>query len=292
MENQQPKPDITCIQVREDLHIVRKKSEDGASQIIVCHQDPTLSRIYKLDLGRKQGSTEWDWDRCGMYTASDVAGLLGLNKYTSEAQIWHKKLGLPDPKAKGKQTTSSRYGGTWMMERGSYYEHIAASLYAQQYGVDIYHYDLCVHPDIPWLGASPDGVTADGTLIEIKVPATRTTQQGVVAPYIFPQIQTTLEVLDLEKAHLVEFVPTTHNDGAVVVTEVVRDRSWWKLWYPVLALSYSEFRPKFEERKEELKKLVAARRPRELMLKGVSTCMTAYVERKMGANKKMDLSVG
>ena len=28
---------------------------------------------------------------------------------------------------------------------------------------------LVVHPDLPWLGASPDGVTNTGRLIEIKV---------------------------------------------------------------------------------------------------------------------------
>lgn len=27
---------------------------------------------------------------------------------------------------------------------------------------------LVVHPDLPWLGASPDGVTNTGRLIEIK----------------------------------------------------------------------------------------------------------------------------
>jgi hypothetical protein len=59
------------------------------------------------------------------------------------------------------------------------------------------------HPYIDYLGASPDGITADGVMLEIKCPPKREIT-GIIPPYYWCQVQGQLEVCDLERCDFLE----------------------------------------------------------------------------------------
>lgn len=47
-------------------------------------------------------------------------------------------------------------------------EDLAAERFAQIYGKELLYFGLFRHPEHDWLGASPDRVTSEGWLLEIK----------------------------------------------------------------------------------------------------------------------------
>jgi putative phage-type endonuclease len=217
---------------------------------VVIEEDPeTLhARIKKLDSVEPQGSPLWKNKRLPMYTASIAAAIIGWSPYGNEQSVWATKL-VPTPQwYKGSLTSAQNRGDNfrgWMTSRGVFQEHRACALYAKTRGVAVRHYNFCTHPTIPWLGASPDGVTDDGILVEIKTPASRIPVQGQVPDHIMPQLQIGMEVLGLEKAHLVEYVLPPHSKdsdvGYILITEVDRDRAWFRRWGAVLEESYERF---------------------------------------------------
>ena len=94
-------------------------------------------------------------------TASECASPLNLNKWCTRKQLLSKKLGL----------TKGFSGGNAATEHGIKYEDEAAEIYAARnpHLVPFFEIGLILHDKHPFLGASPDRVTKDGILIEIKV---------------------------------------------------------------------------------------------------------------------------
>jgi len=88
---------------------------------------------------------------------------------------------------------------------------------------DVLEFGLIFHPDVPFLAASPDGITVDGTMLEIKCPTSR--QVSAVPPlWYFQQMLMQLECCGLDTcdffdAHFVEFCSEEDwLEGA---------RTWW-----------------------------------------------------------------
>lgn len=171
----------------------------------------------------EQRSQEWLELRENMITASDVASALGENHYES-----------PDAFVK-KKVLRTKWAGNAATAHGTLLEPIARDLYDQKYGRKSHEIGLVQHRDYPWLGASPDGVTEDGILIEIKCPLTRKIEAKVPKHYL-PQVQLQLEITDLEECDFVQFRPAKVEGGApeFVVVKVLRDREWFQRALPVL----------------------------------------------------------
>lgn len=111
----------------------------------------------------EQGSSAWLAQRNQMLTASDVAAALGLNPYQSVKTLLEKKA-FPEYKRrldKRNDTAATRWGHL--------YEDEARRLYENKTGHFVYEFGVIPHRDLPWLGGSPDGITASGRLLEIKV---------------------------------------------------------------------------------------------------------------------------
>jgi hypothetical protein len=111
------------------------------------------------------------------------------------------------------------------MQWGCRFEDLAAVTYEYENATKIHEYGLLIHPKDTWLGASPDGITAYGVAIEIKVPYSRkrveidkrveesrpfpkSDRANLYARYM-PQVQGQLEVCDLEACDFV----VTHIDA-------------------------------------------------------------------------------
>ena len=197
-----------------------------------------------------QRSQEWLALRGTMLTASDLATALGDNPYEKPSDLLLKKCG------------AVKWDGNAATAHGTLLEPIARDMYDARYNRKSHEIGLVQHPVHKWLGGSPDGVTEDGRLIEIKCPLTRKITPAV-PKYYLPQIQLLLEVLDLEVCDFIQYrpaktirrcnecracnlgvfstgceceyaeYPDPDHPEEFQVTEVVRDRAWFERILPV-----------------------------------------------------------
>lgn len=146
-----------------------------------------------------QRSEEWYAARNGMITASDLAECLGYGKFHTQRDFYMKKCGATQAKSAAKTYDAPL---VW----GSKYEPIAAELYKKKHGVDMIEFGLLQHPKYSHIGASPDGITTKGIMVEIKCPFKRKPQVGDVPVQYYYQIQSQLDVCDLDECDYFECV--------------------------------------------------------------------------------------
>jgi len=184
-----------------------------------------------------QRTPEWYAIRNDLLTASDAAAAIGIRPYESYKQdpreeLMKRKLGL---------VTSSF--GSAAMQHGVDNEDLARRLYCERTGEEVAEYGLVIHPTHAWLGASPDGVTRSGKLVEIKCPVSREIVPGHVPEHYVPQIQVCMEVLDLEETVFIQYKPETMTwpkPEIFDVTIVPRDRAWFATHLPLLETFHRE----------------------------------------------------
>ena len=130
---------------------------------VICVK--TLKLLFKKQY--KQRTEDWYAKRRSSLTASDCAAVLGLNKYQSRSKVLEKKI-RPDEK-KGEDNKNSF--GDAACQHGIKYEDEAADVYMcrNPHLAPFFEVGLIMHEKHPFIGASPDRVTKDGILIEIKV---------------------------------------------------------------------------------------------------------------------------
>lgn len=163
-----------------------------------------------------QRSPEWFALRGNMLTASDVASAIGLNFFKSPDALIIEKCGF------------KKFNGNHNTERGIRLEPIVRDMYDKQTGSKTHEIGLLVHPVHKWLGGSPDGVTEDGVLVEIKCPNKISNK---VPDYYMPQVQLLLEIMDLEEADFIQFC---EEKNEMKIIRVHRDREWFEHYLPIM----------------------------------------------------------
>lgn len=93
-------------------------------------------------------------------TASDAAAAINVPAFKGQRNVRASTLD---------QKVSGTFMGNHMTRWGCENEDPVRERAMQAIGEVAWEVGLVVHPDLPWLGASPDGVTNTGRLIEIKV---------------------------------------------------------------------------------------------------------------------------
>jgi len=157
-----------------------------------------------------------------MLTASDAATAIGCNPYETPDGLYVKKVG------------GRKFGGNAATERGTLLEPIARDLYDARYKTKSHEIGLVQHPEHPWLGGSPDGITECGKLIEIKCPLTRKIENKVPKHYV-AQIQLLMEILNLDECDFIQYRPAEGDKPEeFVVTNMPRDRAWFAHYLPVM----------------------------------------------------------
>ena len=188
-------------------------------------ESPTVLRARELIAQEyaEQRSQEWLDLRENMITASDAASAIGESRYESEDAFVKKKV------------LRTKWAGNAATAHGTLLEPLVRDLYDQKYNRKSHEIGLVQHRDYPWLGASPDGVTEDGILVEIKCPMTRKIEPNVPKHY-WPQVQLQLEITDLEECDFVQYRPAKNesSEAEFVVVRVHRDRAWFARALPVL----------------------------------------------------------
>lgn len=175
----------------------------------------------------EQRSQEWLELRENMITASDIASAIGENHYETPDAFIKKKV------------LRTKWAGNAATAHGTLLEPVVRDLYDARTGRKSHEIGLVKHREYPWLGASPDGITEDGLLIEIKCPLTRKIEPKVPKHY-WPQVQLQLEITDLEECDFIQYRPPRIEDGVTqspeefVVVRVKRDRSWFQKNLPAM----------------------------------------------------------
>ena len=168
----------------------------------------------------EQRSDAWFRQRENKITASNVARIVGEDRHYSAKRYFEERAGM-------RRVEPMSDFVKQMLDHGVVNEARALAQYQRdpRYGAEqkcIFDFGLCVHPEIGWLAGSPDGITEDGILLEVKCPATRTIVSGEVPLHYQAQVQVLLEIFDLEEAHFIQWKPTEFD-----VTVVRRDRDWF-----------------------------------------------------------------
>ena len=179
-----------------------------------------------------QRTPEWYVARQHRLTASDIAAALDIPPFESFNGSARTELLM-----KKKHPDRNKFMGNEYTEWGQKHEPEAIALYEKKTGAKVLEFGLMIHPEVPWLGASPDGITADGVCIEVKAPLSRQIVPGTIPKHYYPQVQCQLQVLGLEVAHFVQYRPselTWPNEAVLDVTVVPRDDDWWRDALPKL----------------------------------------------------------
>lgn len=87
---------------------------------------------------------------------------------------------------------------------GKKYEEIACRLYTKLNNTNVIEFGLVAHGRLKWLAASPDGITEDGIMLEIKCPKSRKIDEKSPPLYYWIQTQIQLEVCDLDECDFFE----------------------------------------------------------------------------------------
>ena len=147
----------------------------------------------------EQKTKEWYEMRNQMLTASDWGTILGENHYSNSNEVLKKKCG------------DDTFITNAAMQWGNKYESVAVLIYEYRNNVTILEFGCLQHPNFSFLGASPDGITQDGIMLEIKCPTSRKIT-GTPPSYYWCQVQGQLEVCELDRCDFLECLIKEYND--------------------------------------------------------------------------------
>lgn len=191
----------------------------------------------------EQRTKEWFDARRKRLTASMVGGVLGCSPYMTRADVMRTMvrdaLGA-EPEFKGNVATD------W----GEYNEDDARQQLEMILGGKIDKCGFFTYED--WLGASPDGMTADGDLVEIKCPygLMRDVKPNFNSiygrPHYYAQIQVQLLCAGVDKTWFYQWAP--HGEMLECVTI---DYEWQHKNIPRLRQFYAEFLHELEHNADE-----------------------------------------
>ena len=142
----------------------------------------------------KQRSTEWYDMRQTLITASDFAQALGDGKFGSQKQLFIKKCGYEEDKFNNNLPA---------LKWGVMFEQMACEIYARRNFTKVHDFGLLRHPSIDFFGASPDGISQCGIMLEIKCPYIRKITGEIPLQYYY-QIQGQLDVCGLDECDYLE----------------------------------------------------------------------------------------
>ena len=195
---------------------------------------PEVDRVVEWSLRfpqPEQKSAEWKNQRAYYCTASQHASALGRCKYKSRNECLRQYAGV----------IRNNFTGNVATRHGERYEDEAVAKYKALRNVDVLHFGMLpFYEQSTWLGGSPDGISTDGCLIEVKCPWKRK-PNGKVPPHYIPQIQSMMHGLDLRVCHFIEYVPATQwKDETFDIIEVPRDEGYWTVALPLLQTFWDE----------------------------------------------------
>ncbi len=183
-----------------------------------------------------QGTVEWLKERCGCLTASRMAEAMDFLKGGKESEK-RRKLKIEIIAERMTDIMVSRFVND-AMQWGIETEPAARARYEEVTGTLASPCGFALHGDIPFFGASPDGLIDDYGLLEVKCPTTTTYTEwltgGVVPEQHKPQMLAQLAVTGRKWCDFFAFDPR------------------------IKAEQHQHFLRRFEPKEEEILKVEAA----------------------------------
>lgn len=196
--------DNICLQHKLKVKAICKGCTD--EEYIQCIKDrlETIKKNKKILKGLmklpkvEQKSEEWYRLRTNLITASDFAQALGHGKFGNPTEIIKKKCRPVDESGASKINPFFKWGNM--------FEPVANDVYSLlHHNVKIHEFGLLPHKKLSFFGASPDGITETGIMVEIKCPVRRKVEEGGEVPtQYYYQIQGQLEVCGLQECDYFE----------------------------------------------------------------------------------------
>jgi putative phage-type endonuclease len=163
----------------------------------------------------EQRTPAWFEARNTRITASEAASCLFKSKSVCEAYV--KEFNLTNFKYKETESLNpyesredyiikkcASYNGENVFKDsiftlwGKKYEEVANRLYCKLNNTKVIEFGLISHSRLKWLAASPDGITPDGVMLEIKCPKARKIDENQPPLYYWIQTQIQMETVDLD----------------------------------------------------------------------------------------------
>lgn len=151
-----------------------------------------LNELKKMPLV-KQRTPEWFELRKNRLTASDMFDAIT----SSSLQLAKKKAGVLIDEVNLNKVPAIKWG--------TMFEDMAMRCYSQRNDdITINEFGLIPDKELEHFGASPDGISELGIMIEIKCPYSRKIKDGFIPPKYHMQMQGQLAVCDLEECDFLE----------------------------------------------------------------------------------------
>jgi putative phage-type endonuclease len=138
-----------------------------------------------------QRSEEWHALRLNSVGASESSAIFDANPYESYNGLVIKKCGHQVP-------FFAKYA-----QHGVMFEPVVQELYGLRNKCELLEFGSLTHPQYPFISASPDGITQNGVMVEIKVPPKREIV-GIPPRYYWYQMQQQMQVCDLYHVDFIE----------------------------------------------------------------------------------------
>lgn len=157
----------------------------------------------------EQRSPEWYEMRNNMITASDFGVVMeGKNSFGTVDDVIFTKCGVMKKEFNDASLAILEHGVKHEENATRFYELLRGD------GITVTEFGCLPHPKYSFVGASPDGISSDAIMLEIKCPPKRKIT-GVPRNYYWHQMQGQLEVCDLDRCDFLEckIVEYEQNDG-------------------------------------------------------------------------------
>lgn len=183
----------------------------------------------------EQRSAEWFKQRTHKVTGSNIGAAIGVNPWKTQDDLIRSMV-------REYHGAESEFQGNIATEYGQLHEPLAQMDYQNKTGNFVEECGFFVHPDYPWLGASPDGLVDDDIVLEIKAPFGLRDKKGddlvfktaLEQPHYYAQMQMEMGVTGRKVCHFYQW--SQHGDSLEVVNY---DDAWWSDNLPKLEAFYA-----------------------------------------------------
>lgn len=193
----------------------------------------------------KQLSPEWFSARAGRVTGSSAGAILGLSPFSGRADVMRRMV-------REYHGAESEWKDNQAVTHGRNHEAVAILDFRIETGLDVEPVGFLPWGD--WLGASPDGLTSDGGVLEVKVPFSlrkaEKPQFKTLAdqPHYYAQVQ--LELLCADATHA-WFYQWSANGSKL--ERIEPDQAWRDEYLPALHDFWLEYLDAIKAPDEHLK---------------------------------------
>ena len=175
----------------------------------------------------EQRSEDWYKARIGKITASRFKDITYGRKDTWSQTAQSYALELISERITGERSSGGRFSSA-ACDWGIEYEEEAIQRYEQTHG-DVQRVGYV--PLTTWIGGSPDGLSSDGAIIEVKCPYNTHNHLKYIlygCDEHMPQIQGYLWITGRKKCYFISYDPRMPEDLQMHVKTIMRDEEYIK----------------------------------------------------------------